>query len=113
MQVEEVSQANDQLSDGLGVYEILSENNEQNDADETDPAKMYATNAKKFDEPTSVVEELPREINLGTKDNSKNVIISLNLTHSEEEALIEILREYKDTFAWSYEDMPSLDPSLV
>ena len=31
----------------------------------------------------------------------------------EERALLDILKEYKDTFAWTYEDMPNLDLTLV
>ena len=38
---------------------------------------------------------------------------SLNLNSEEESALIQVLKEYKDTFAWTYEDMPGLDPALV
>ena len=91
MQIEKVSQANDQLPDGLKVYEILPEDNKEDDADGIDPTKMCATGAKKFDEPTLAIEEPMKEINLGTEDNPKNVIIILNLTHSEEEALIDIL----------------------
>ena len=79
MQIEEVPQENDQLPNGLRVYEILSKGNEDNDIDEIDPAKIYATGAKNFDKPTSIVEEPTKEINLGTKENLKNVIISLNL----------------------------------
>ena len=43
MQIEEVLQANDQFSNDLRVYEISPKDNEDNDANETGPAKMYAT----------------------------------------------------------------------
>ena len=69
--------------------------------------------AKRFDEPTLAVEEPTKEINLGTESDPRNIIISLNLTPKEERALLDILKEYKDTFAWTYEDMPGLDPTLV
>ena len=74
---------------------------------------MYSTGEKRFDEPTSAVEETTKEINLGTKNDPQTVIISLNLNLEEESALIQVLKEYKDTFAWTYEDMPGLDPALV
>ena len=86
---------------------------EDKDSKENDPAKMYSTSARRFDEPTSTVEELTKEINLGTEDDPRTVIISLNLNLEEECALIKVLKEYKDTFAWTYKDMPSLDPTLV
>ena len=98
LQVEEILQANDQLNNGLRVYEILPKDDEE-DSNEIDPAKMYATSAKKFDEPTSTVEEPMKEINLSIEDDLRNVIISLNLTLEEKGALINTLREYKDAFA--------------
>ena len=112
MQIEKVSQANNQLSDSLGIYEITPEEEDDESKDE-DPAKMYSTGEKRFDEPTSAVEEPTKEINLSTENDPRTVIISLNLNHEEESALIQVLKEYKDTFAWTYEDMPGLDPALV
>ena len=86
---------------------------DNDDSEEDDPAKMYSTSEKRIDEPTLVVEEPTKEINLGMKDDPRTIVISLNLTHEEEHALINALKEYKDTFAWTYEDMPGLDPTLV
>ena len=83
------------------------------DSKDDDPAKMYSTGEKRFDEPTSVVEEPMKEINLVMEDDSWTIIISLNLNPEEECALIQVLKEYKDAFAWTYEDMPGLDPALV
>ena len=112
MQIKDIPQADDQLVDGLRVYELMSEE-ENDDSEENDPAKMYSTGGRRFDEPTFVLEEPTKEINLGTKNDPQNIIISLNLTSEEERALINILKEYKDSFAWTYEDMPSLDPTIV
>ena len=112
LQIDEVPQVDDQLIDGLRVYELMSEE-DNDDSEEDDPAKMYSTGEKRFDEPTSVVEEPIKEINLGTEDDPLIVIISLNLTPEEEYALINLLKEYKDAFAWTYEDMLGLDPALV
>ena len=78
MQVEEISQADDQLIDGLRVYELMLEENDDGSKDD-DPAKMYSTGEKIFDEPTSTVEEPTKEINLGMKDDPQTIIISLNL----------------------------------
>ena len=112
MQIKEIFQVDDQLTDGLGVYELMPEEDDDG-SEEEDPAKMYSTGEKRFDEPTSAVEEPTKEINLGTKDDPQTIIISLNLNPKEEHALINVLKEYKDVFAWTYEDMPSLDPALV
>ena len=35
------------------------------------------------------------------------------LSINENDRLIHLLRSYLDVFAWSYEDMSSLDPSIV
>ena len=63
---------------------------------------MYSTSEKRFDEPISAVEEPTKEINLGTENDLRTIIISLNLNPEEESALIKVLKEYKDTFAWTY-----------
>ena len=114
MQVEEISQADDQLIDGLGVYELMpEEENDDGSEEDDDPTKMYSIGEKRFDEPTSTVEEPTKEINLGIEEDPRTVIISLNLDLEQECALIKVLKEHKDTFAWTYEDMPGLDPALV
>ena len=59
------------------------------------------------------MEELTRETNLGTEDDPWTITITLNLNLEEECTLIKVLKEYKDTFAWTYEDMPGLDLALV
>ena len=87
MQIEEIFEADEQLVDGLGVYEITLEE-EDDESEDEDPAKMYSTGEKRFDEPTSAVEEPTKEINLGTENDPRTVIISLNLNSEEESALI-------------------------
>ena len=98
LQIKEIPQADDQLVDGLRVYELMSEEG-NDDSEEDDPAKMYSTGEKRFDEPTSTVEEPTKEINLGIEDYPRTIIINLNLTSEEEYALIKVLKEYKNTFA--------------
>lgn len=52
-------------------------------------------------------------INLGTKEDKKEVRIGASLKESIKGALIELLREYANVFAWSYQDMPILDIDIV
>ena len=40
-------------------------------------------------------------------------MIRLDLSTDERDSLIQLLRSYLDGFAWSYEDMLGLDPSIV
>ena len=46
-------------------------------------------------------------------DVSKPVSISMSLSAEERKCLIDLLHEYKDVFAWDYDEMPEIDPGLV
>nr|CAN66315.1 hypothetical protein VITISV_035172 [Vitis vinifera] len=52
-------------------------------------------------------------VDFGTEDQSRELTIGSNLSIDEKDRLIHLLRSYLDVFAWSYEDMPGLDPSIV
>ena len=50
---------------------------------------------------------------MGTDDESKMVQVGNTLTISKKEALVALLTEFKEVFAWSYEDMPRIDTDIV
>ena len=52
-------------------------------------------------------------INLGSKEDVKEVKIGTLLKPEVKILLIEILKEYVDIFAWSYQDMSGLDIDIV
>ncbi|KAI5424531.1 hypothetical protein KIW84_030637 [Lathyrus oleraceus] len=52
-------------------------------------------------------------VNLGSEGYVREVKIGALLEESVKKGLIELLREYVDVFAWSYEDMPGLDTDIV
>jgi len=52
-------------------------------------------------------------INLGMEDEPKNVKIGTSMIVETWKKLIILLQEFKDVFAWSYQDMPGLDPNIV
>ncbi|KAL0406508.1 UNVERIFIED_CONTAM: hypothetical protein Slati_3964700 [Sesamum latifolium] len=54
-----------------------------------------------------------REVNLGNTEDPRPIYTSASLTQEEEEAYIMILHEFKDVFAWSYKEMPGLDPNVA
>ncbi|KAI5312915.1 hypothetical protein L3X38_042089 [Prunus dulcis] len=54
-----------------------------------------------------------QDINLGTVDDPKPIFVSVSLTPQELEEYTQLLQEYRDVFAWSYQDMPGLDPNVV
>ena len=45
----------------------------------------------------------------GLGEDSKPVYIATNLEIMEEQSLIEILKEFRDVFAWSYKDLKGVD----
>ena len=53
------------------------------------------------------------QVNLGSQDHPKSIFISDSLSLIEKEELIMLVKEYIDIFAWSYEDMPGLDPQVA
>ena len=61
----------------------------------------------------NVQEELI-EVNLGNdEEDEKMAKISKNSSEKERGRLVALLKEYKDVFAWSYQEMPGLSPNLV
>ncbi|RVW67838.1 Retrovirus-related Pol polyprotein from transposon 297 [Vitis vinifera] len=52
-------------------------------------------------------------VDFGTVDQPRELRIGSDLSTDERDSLIQLLRSYLDVFAWSYEDMPGLDPSIV
>ena len=55
----------------------------------------------------------PETIDLGTTNEPRELRICSALSAAERDSLFQLLRSYLDVFAWSYEDMPGLDPSIV
>ena len=53
------------------------------------------------------------QINLEDEVNPKPIFISESLSPSEEEDLIQLIREYIDVFAWNYKDMPGLELQIA
>uniref|UniRef100_A0A6N2MMH1 Retrotransposon gag domain-containing protein n=1 Tax=Salix viminalis TaxID=40686 RepID=A0A6N2MMH1_SALVM len=54
-----------------------------------------------------------KEVNLGTDENPRPTFINANLSPEEEANYMELLMEYRDIFAWSYDEMPGLDPRVA
>ena len=52
-------------------------------------------------------------INLGNDDNPSLIKISSTLNEKERKYLQELLMEFQEVFAWSYEDMFRIDPKIA
>ena len=58
-------------------------------------------------------QEIIEAINLGIEEERREVKIGTTLSPTIREKLIDLLQEYSDVFAWSYQDMPGLDTDIV
>ncbi|KAG9442226.1 hypothetical protein H6P81_018080 [Aristolochia fimbriata] len=54
-----------------------------------------------------------KKVNLGTEDDPRPTFLSTSLSVTEEKDYMSLLNEYKDVFAWSYTEMPGLDPTIA
>ena len=52
-------------------------------------------------------------INLGNNENPRLIKIGLTLNEKERKDLQELLMEFQEVFAWSYEDMPGIDLEIA
>ena len=60
-------------------------------------------------EPTEVLEDVPLE----EGNSEKFTRIGTSMEEKTTQDLVQVLRENNDVFAWSHEDMPGIDPSVV
>ena len=58
-------------------------------------------------------QELTEAINLETEEERKKVKIGTTLSPATRKELINLLQDYSDVFAWSYQDLLSLDTDIV
>ncbi|XP_070041469.1 uncharacterized protein [Nicotiana tomentosiformis] len=54
-----------------------------------------------------------KEVNLGTDDEPRPTYLSALLEVDEEGTYIELLKVFRDVFAWRHKEMPGLDPKVV
>ncbi|PKI48955.1 hypothetical protein CRG98_030653 [Punica granatum] len=57
--------------------------------------------------------EPTEEIDAGIEEESRILKISTSLDPTQRVRMIDFLTRYQEVFAWSYTDMPGLDPSIV
>ena len=66
-----------------------------------------------MDEKVSPATRDVENVDFGIEDQPRELKIGSPLSTDERDRLIHLLRSYLDVFAWSYEDMLGLDPSIV
>jgi hypothetical protein len=52
-------------------------------------------------------------VNLGTYQNPQNVNLGLGCSSSERTTFIDLIKQYKDVFAWSCSDLNTFDTSII
>ena len=51
--------------------------------------------------------------NLGTEENPQFINIGLTCCPEEERYLVKLCKEYKDVFAWTYDNLNTFNPSVI
>ena len=52
-------------------------------------------------------------VNLDTDQNPQTINLGTNCIHAERAAFIMLFREFKDVFAWTYEDLKTYDTKII
>ena len=90
-----------------------TENSEEVVVDQTESMAVKEEKST-IAEPKMTAKEELKVINLSDDlDVNKPISINMFLSAEERKCLIDLLHEYKDVFAWNYDEMPGIDPGLV
>ena len=54
-----------------------------------------------------------KEVDIGSRDRPRLTYVSAKLDPEYKQELVDLLKEFKDCFAWEYYEMPGLDRSIV
>ena len=68
---------------------------------------------KQLEKKIELMEPTFETFNLGNDENPHLIKIDLTLNEKERKDLKELLTKFQEVFAWSYEDMPGIDPEIV
>ncbi|XP_070052704.1 uncharacterized protein [Nicotiana tomentosiformis] len=97
----------EKLEDVSPCYHIsFNDGNPQEDEDMKDAPQELEEEVK------ATINAL-KEVNLGIDEEPRPTYLSALLAIDEEITYIELLKEFKDVFAWSYKEMPGLDPKVA
>jgi hypothetical protein len=53
------------------------------------------------------------DINIGSEDSPRYIKIGKACTEKERKEIVELVREYKDVFAWSYDKLKTFDQNVL
>jgi hypothetical protein len=53
------------------------------------------------------------KVNLGTSENPQCINLGLGCSRQEKAAFVKLFKEFKDVFAWTYDDLKTFDPNII
>jgi ribonuclease HI len=53
------------------------------------------------------------KVNLGTSENPQCINLGLGCSKQEKVAFVKLFKEFKDVFAWTYDDLKTFDPNII
>ncbi|RVW95322.1 Retrovirus-related Pol polyprotein from transposon opus [Vitis vinifera] len=80
---------------------------------DSDDESSSVSDSDPIDERVSPIVGDTKIVDFGIADQPRELRIGSDLSIDERDSLIQLLGAYLDVFAWSYEDMPGLDPSII
>lgn len=89
------------------IYEVEPEDSEELQLQDLEPAPA------KLDDVLTGVQDPLEEVNLGTPEEPRITYVSSLLRKDLKKKIVDLLHEFKDCFAWNYDEMPGLQRSLV
>jgi hypothetical protein len=53
------------------------------------------------------------EVDIGNKDTPRIIKVGKGCTPEEKKKIVKLVREYRDVFAWSYDELKAYDPKII
>lgn len=96
----------------IGLSDEFPELETENDTEKNLPKEILDMVERHENHPTPNIEQA-WAVNIGTDETPGEVKIGAELSSEQGKAITNLLREYQDIFAWSYQDMQGLDTERV
>ncbi|XP_030453194.2 uncharacterized protein LOC115674822 [Syzygium oleosum] len=93
--------------------ELCATKSDLDDTDELEDSSDLQRDLERYERSKVLTVDHTITINLSDSGEPKEVKIGATLPEGEAKRLVQLLKDYQDIFAWSYADMPGLDPSIV
>ncbi|KAK0587844.1 hypothetical protein LWI29_029875 [Acer saccharum] len=93
------------------VYAVAAEQEVGEPEERAEVPKEFELDPR--EEPEAKKDEPTEEVALDPEDPSRTVKVGASLNVHVKTQLVTLLRDYKDVFAWSHEDMLGIDPKVI